>query len=270
MNTSSFGQTAKSLSRSPLGIIALFIVLIYGIAALVFGISTNQLESTQKWPLIWFLVLFPPVVLLAFVWLVANHSLKLYAPSDFRDDESFVRLNNKVSVLELRQYAAQVDPRGDPNTAYEVLEKLLQENEVEAARNLSKAFLKIKRFEVSLQMFDMIINHDGVPQTLVNRTLAYRAYSLIGLGRYREAVEDLVKVQSSECDEFFDFWPRLGLAYCHMKLGNYPEFEAMFNVALSDKKAADYLNLASKIYPEFAEKLVLQVSPSATAPNESS
>lgn len=31
----SFGQTAKGLARNPLGIIALFIVLVYGVAGLV-------------------------------------------------------------------------------------------------------------------------------------------------------------------------------------------------------------------------------------------
>jgi hypothetical protein len=34
-HTKSFGETAKSLARNPLGIIALFIVLVYGLASLV-------------------------------------------------------------------------------------------------------------------------------------------------------------------------------------------------------------------------------------------
>lgn len=87
----SFSDAAKSLSRNPLGIIALFIVLVYGIAALVFGFSGAELEPIQKWPLIWFLVLFPVLVLILFGWLVASHHTKLYSPTDFPDKEGFFR-----------------------------------------------------------------------------------------------------------------------------------------------------------------------------------
>jgi hypothetical protein len=156
-----FGQTARSLARNPLGIIALFIVLIYGIAALVFGISSSYLDAGQKWLLIWFLVIFPPVVFAGFVWLVAKHSLKLYAPSDFREDESFVHLNEKLSVIEVRQNAAEVDPRGNTDSAFSALESLLNAEQIDVARNLAKAFLKVRRYEVSLQMLERIRNRAG-------------------------------------------------------------------------------------------------------------
>lgn len=56
MNSSldEFGKTAQKLSRNPLGIIALFIVLVYGIAGLVLGVSSEYLQSNEKLPLIWF------------------------------------------------------------------------------------------------------------------------------------------------------------------------------------------------------------------------
>lgn len=85
-----FGDTAKGLARNPLGIIALFIVLIYGFAALVLGFSGN-LNSGERIPLTWFLVLFPLVVLAVFSWLVSRHHTKLYAPSDYREDEAFLQ-----------------------------------------------------------------------------------------------------------------------------------------------------------------------------------
>lgn len=84
-----YTNTSKSLSRNPLGIIALFIVLVYGIAALVFGLSGAQLSEPQKWPLIWFLVLFPVLVLLLFGWLVSSHHTKLYSPNDFPNEDGF-------------------------------------------------------------------------------------------------------------------------------------------------------------------------------------
>jgi CheY-like chemotaxis protein len=94
-----FGKTAKSLSRNPLGIIALFIVLIYGVAGLVTAFSTS-LTAPEKVPLLWFLVIFPVIVLVDFTWLVCNHSNKLYSPSDFRNEENYVRMQlNAVASL---------------------------------------------------------------------------------------------------------------------------------------------------------------------------
>lgn len=86
-----FGKVAQRLSRNPLGIIALFIVLVYGIAALLLGFSSRNLEPSERSPLIWFLVLFPVLVLVAFYLLVAYHHVKLYAPHDFPDKEGFFR-----------------------------------------------------------------------------------------------------------------------------------------------------------------------------------
>jgi CheY-like chemotaxis protein len=86
-----FGQTAKSLARNPLGIIALFIVLIYGVAGLVTAFASS-LTASERAPLIWFLVIFPIIVLIVFAWLVSRHSGKLFSPGDFRDEENYVKM----------------------------------------------------------------------------------------------------------------------------------------------------------------------------------
>ena len=85
-----FSDAAISLSRNPLGIIALFIVLVYGVAALVAGAS-RKLTGEERTPLIWFLALFPCLVLAVFGWLVSRHHDKLYAPSDYKDESHFVK-----------------------------------------------------------------------------------------------------------------------------------------------------------------------------------
>lgn len=84
-----FGGIAEKLSRNPLGVIALFIVLVYAIAALIVG-KTGLTEAERR-PLIYFLVGFPPIVLLAFYRLVADHHTKLYAPRDYHDGDGFFR-----------------------------------------------------------------------------------------------------------------------------------------------------------------------------------
>ncbi|WP_428737230.1 pYEATS domain-containing protein [Sulfurimonas sp.] len=94
MNTlETFGNTAKDLARNPLGIIALFIVLIYGFAALLIG-SSEHLVTTERMPIIWFLTIFPVIVLSVFAWLVSSHHKKLYAPSDFKDEKIFAGIEN--------------------------------------------------------------------------------------------------------------------------------------------------------------------------------
>lgn len=87
----SFGGTAISLARNPLGIIALFIVLVYGFASLVTAFAGSMTEA-EKLPLVYFLVGFPILVLGAFVWLVAKHSGKLFAPSDFKNEDNYVKM----------------------------------------------------------------------------------------------------------------------------------------------------------------------------------
>ncbi|MEV4158085.1 response regulator [Nocardia salmonicida] len=93
-----FGRAAKGLSGNPLGIIALFITLVYGLAALVTTFSAD-LSPDERLPLIYFLVGFPVLVLAAFVWLVSKHSGKLFAPRDFRDEDNYVRVATSAASL---------------------------------------------------------------------------------------------------------------------------------------------------------------------------
>lgn len=89
--TDEFRKTAVKLSQGPLGIIALFIVLIHGFASLVLGLAIDIGEDNRS-VLVWFLVLFPVGVFLVFTWLVSCHHQKLYPPQAFRQEEHFVHL----------------------------------------------------------------------------------------------------------------------------------------------------------------------------------
>ena len=110
--------------RNPLGIIGLFVSLIYGMAALLFGAAVDKLEASNQTILVLFLVLFPPTIFFAFVWLVAAHHKKLYGPSDFREDRSFLDIISQgyptsyppVSSDELDEEAGEDAsvPRTDP------------------------------------------------------------------------------------------------------------------------------------------------------------
>ena len=86
-----FGTTARGLARNPLGIIALFIVLVYGLASLVV-ITGPSLGEPEKLTLVYFLVFFPVLVLFVFTWLVAFRSGQLFAPADFKNEENYIEM----------------------------------------------------------------------------------------------------------------------------------------------------------------------------------
>jgi CheY-like chemotaxis protein len=108
ISVKSFGDTAQGLAKNPLGIIALFIVLVYGFASLVI-LFASSLVASEKLPLIWFLVIFPVLVLGVFTWLVIRHSGKLFAPSDFKNEDNYVRMQ-LTAVASLAAAALKSDP----------------------------------------------------------------------------------------------------------------------------------------------------------------
>jgi CheY-like chemotaxis protein len=102
----SFGDTAQKLARNPLGIIALFIVLVYSVAGLVTA-TGSSLTAAERLPLIYFLVAFPILVLGVFSWLVSRHANKLFAPSDFRDEDNYVRTLTATASLAVASVKAE-------------------------------------------------------------------------------------------------------------------------------------------------------------------
>ncbi len=96
-------------ARNPLGIIALFISLIYGMSALLLGTSIGKLEKWNETILVIFIVLFPCAVLTIFGWLVACHHRKLYGPGDFKNDDAFLVAGGLENSAELgAKYEAEI------------------------------------------------------------------------------------------------------------------------------------------------------------------
>ena len=85
---SSFTDAAIKLSRNPLGLIALFVVLVEAIAG--YAAVSEALSDSQRSILVWFVILYPVLVFASFVYLVIKHPAKLYAPGDFADQTHFM------------------------------------------------------------------------------------------------------------------------------------------------------------------------------------
>lgn len=130
-----FGDIAVRLSRSPLGIIALSFVLVYGVAGLV---STSSiLKESERSILILFLVIFPVIILAMFYRLVTAHTNKLYAPSDFVDEKNFMKLmESRLERVENLMLKLE-------NAVDKVVESSMAEYE------LAKAKIKREMYEMS-------------------------------------------------------------------------------------------------------------------------
>jgi CheY-like chemotaxis protein/cytochrome c oxidase subunit IV len=115
-----FVDAAKGLARNPLGIIALFIVLVYGFASLVTTFA-GSFTREERLPLVYFLVVFPVVVLAVFAWLVSTHSGKLFAPADFRDEANYVKMQ-MAAVASLATAAAKNPFPGGSNDIKGIVE----------------------------------------------------------------------------------------------------------------------------------------------------
>jgi len=143
MNIKDFAESAQGFTKSPLGIIALFIVLVYGFASLVVGFGNSLGDQTT--PLIWFLFIFPFVVFFGFLWLVAKHHSKLYGPSDFANEENFLKANlaSAVSLAAATAKYATEDESGATNAESDlesIVEKLISKP-TKATRKKKKKIL---------------------------------------------------------------------------------------------------------------------------------
>lgn len=129
-----FSSSAKDLAKNPLWIIALFIVLVYGFACLLFGFSAEKLISEERIPIIYFVILFPVAILILFGWLVSRHHDKLYAPSDFKDDNSFLATLNQNKIKPLNNHKLDIEDLITYGEGFEIvnenetyIKKLLEE-----------------------------------------------------------------------------------------------------------------------------------------------
>ncbi len=131
-------ESALGFTKSPLGIIALFIVLVYGFASLVVALGQNV--GPHIVPLIYFMVYFPVLVFFGFLWLVAKHHRKLYGPSDFKDEENFLKTQLSSAASLAAAISKQPETEGElsQNQLDEIVElvsKARQKHSVEKWRN---------------------------------------------------------------------------------------------------------------------------------------
>ena len=94
------------LARNPLGIISLFVFFIEAIATVSLNIA---IETEYAGNIVWFIILFPTLIVLLFFITLWTKRESLYSPMEFREDKSFLELFRKVDRLEVKQKIAEID-----------------------------------------------------------------------------------------------------------------------------------------------------------------
>jgi hypothetical protein len=102
-NMKDFMQNARHFIRNPLGIIALFISLVYGLACILFINTVNSIPYQIILILTIFITIFPVFILASFTYLVIFWPKHLYGPGDYKDEKNF------IESLSLKRKEARID-----------------------------------------------------------------------------------------------------------------------------------------------------------------
>lgn len=97
----------KKNITNPLGIISLFLSFIYGMASMI--LTIGNLPECLKSALIIFIIIFPIIVFITFVWLVVKHHVKLYGPADYSDSKYFIEALGIFNSAEIKNDFKQIE-----------------------------------------------------------------------------------------------------------------------------------------------------------------
>lgn len=79
------------IPKNPLGIVSLFLAFVEVIVGAI-AMWTDKITNGQLWLILCFIVFFPFIVWICFLWLVVKHHKKLYAPKDFDSSKEFIEM----------------------------------------------------------------------------------------------------------------------------------------------------------------------------------
>ena len=205
-------------SKSPLGIIALFISLIYGFASLVLGVSSDTFTETERLPLIWFLVIFPVLVLILFFFLVIKHYHKLFGPSDFSDEDNYLKMLDEIKTNQV-VFQNLIDPPGNYTEMNPLVDDLLKKKETGTLIRIGRSYLKTGKPEIALKFFQSIKNKLDSNDDLLYKVYTNIGYSCNDLKDYQSAKANFKEALCLLGDEA-QTWQLIPLAFSYYKLGD--------------------------------------------------
>jgi len=205
-----FVKSAKGFSKNPLGIIALFISMIYGLVCLVLGTSISNFDKiSERLPLIWFIIIFPILIFIGFIYLVIRHHEKLYSPRDYVNPEYF-----------LRTFPSNVPKVTKDNI--NVKENLINVLKKQEKKDLFKSFssLRNKRnLKIANDVYDYF--YDNIKNKIKNdivkefsfgiKALEYYTFKFLFNGTYLNQKEDFDEVFIMRVTKYQDKYYLIGI-----------------------------------------------------------
>lgn len=144
--------------RNPLSILGLFITLCYAITEVVFIVGLDKLKGMlERLPFIFFIIIFPFVLLFTVIKLIIKHHPKLYGPSDFKDEKFWWEIaSNEKTYKKYRKEANELfyeksknekddNSKSNLESVKEISTKTNEENmKIEAINNLTSKIALIE------------------------------------------------------------------------------------------------------------------------------
>ena len=163
----SLRETAITLAKSPLGLIALFLVLIDSMASASIVFS-NNLKETHVTILVVFIILFPILIFSAFIYLIIFHREKLYSPGDFKNEDNYMRTQDMPYSKAISGVLAPHDesPQSAPPRIVETQQPAISDDTV--ANSEGNEWLKpnaswtTKKYEIAYRFAVIGKNHDVI------------------------------------------------------------------------------------------------------------
>ena len=238
--------------RNPLGIIALFVFLIEAIAT----ISLKFVVGTEfAGHLVWFIILYPTFISIAFFTFLWMKREAFYSPYDFRSDATFHELLRRVEVLDIKQEAAKIDESTRPNEVIETIQRLVALGDIRGAIDVGRTFLKQADYDRALEVLSYMKEKVPPSDPLHYKVCANRGYALIGAGKYDDAITELERVRLMNQGDNFLAWHAVALAYAHLKNGNAEKSTELLSLARDLGGFKGNEHFFSKLYPELRDSL---------------
>lgn len=244
---------AKLYPSNPLGIIATFVFFIE-------AISASTIFAIKEYPcilnkVIWFIIIFPSsIAFLFFLILVLKREI-LFAPSDFKDENNFINLLNRLDKLEIGQKVNQytANPPTNLDNVFNLVDDLIKNGEYKNVVRIGRGYLKLNEFGKSKKFFEHVKHKTPKSEDFYYTILSNVAYSKIGLKEFGSALEDLLEVKSIRGGDKLEVWHLAALCYTLKNLGRTAEFNEFLIKCHNHPKFNSEKDIFKNIYNDVPE-----------------